>query len=304
MADAEWSLVQYRTPTGPDDEVLAGVLAGGVVHRAPAGWPSTAMALLEVWPAWEDRLRALDVGALQAVDDAELVSPLTHPRKVLCAGANYYSHAEEMGTARPDPAAAPFFFLVPPTTTVVGPHADIPVDDVEDADLDWEVELAVVIAVRCRAVPLERARSVVAGYAVANDLSARGRFPRAGAVFPPFAWDWLAHKGFDSSCPLGPGIVPAWMVPDPQVLSLHLEVNGDVKQKASTADMVAGVDALVSAASQLVTLEPGDVILTGTPAGVGMPRKEFLHIGDRVTARIDGLGCLENRIVASTVSDG
>lgn len=303
-----WSLVQHRGAGAGDagDEAAAprlAVLADGAVRALPAGWPPTGMALLDAWAQWQGPLRDLRVEDLAVVgrpgQDLELTAPLTHPRKVLCAGANYYSHAAEMGTARPDPAAAPFFFLKPPSTTVVGPHADVVVDDLPGAGLDWEVELAVVIAVRCRAVPVQDARSVVAGYAVANDLSARRRFPRPDAVFPPFGWDWLAHKGFDGSCPLGPGLVPAWAVPDPQALALRLEVNGAVKQDSSTADMVVGVDALVSAASHLVTLEPGDVVLTGTPAGVGMPRSEFLTAGDRVTAAIEGLGRLENRVVAA-----
>jgi 2-keto-4-pentenoate hydratase/2-oxohepta-3-ene-1,7-dioic acid hydratase in catechol pathway len=297
--ESSYALVQYAQHTG-DGAPRLGVLADGQVRALPVGWPPSALALFDAWETWSGRLQDLDGGDLDLVEGAELVAPITYPRKVLCAGANYYDHAAEMGTARPDPGATPFFFLKPPSTTVVGPYADLVVEDVTAAQLDWEVELAVVIGHRCRDVPLERARGVIAGYAVANDLSARGRFSRPDAVFPPFAWDWLAHKGLDSSCPLGP-VVPAWAVPDPQALGLRLRVNGEVQQDSSTADMVVGVDALVAAASALVTLEPGDVILTGTPAGVGMPRQTFLAPGDVVVAEVDGLGRLENRVVERAV---
>jgi 2-keto-4-pentenoate hydratase/2-oxohepta-3-ene-1,7-dioic acid hydratase in catechol pathway len=290
-----WALTQYRAPGGPPQ---IGVLVGDVLHRAPADWPATTLDLFEDWAAWSGILQALDTDDLDAVDDAELLTPITYPRKLLCAGANYYDHAEEMGTARPDPSEPPFFFLKPPTTTLIPSGTDIVVRDVPGAQLDWEIELAVVIADRCRDVDVADARSHIAGYAVTNDVSARGRFPRPNAVFPPFAWDWLGHKGFDGSNPIGP-IVPAWLVPDPQNLSLRLSVNGEPKQDSSTASIVVGIDQLVAAASRMVTLEPGDVIMTGTPAGVGMPRKTFLNDGDIVVAEIEGLGRVENRIVSA-----
>jgi 2-keto-4-pentenoate hydratase/2-oxohepta-3-ene-1,7-dioic acid hydratase in catechol pathway len=258
----------------------------------------TSLRLFDDWALWSERLRNLDVESLPEVADARLVAPITYPRKVLCAGANFYNHAEEMGTARPDPKDPPFFFLKPPTTTVVGPLADIHVPDVPSAGLDWEIELAVVIGRRAKSVSVEDALEIVAGYAVSNDLSARSRFPRPSAVQAPFAWDWLAHKALDESCPLGPGITPAWLVDDPQALGLRLTVNGITKQDSSTSEMVAEIAVLISDASRWITLEPGDVILTGTPAGVGMPRKDFLKAGDVVVAEIDGLGRLENTIVS------
>lgn len=296
MRTPPWLLIQFTTSgsAGP----LAGILQRDSVRALPPEWPSTVLEILDAWAVWEPHLRSLDPETLGIVDDTELVAPITYPRKVLCAGANYYDHAAEMGTAVPDPAAAPFFFLKPPTTTIVGPRADVRLPEQPDANVDWEAELGVIIADRCKNVSPEDARSHVAGYVVANDLSARGLFARPGAVFPPFSWDWLAHKGLDGFCPIGPGIVPWWFLEDADDLRLTLSVNGQVKQDSRTSQLVVGIDGLVSAASALTTLEPGDLLLTGTPAGVGMPRNTFLASGDVVTVEIEGIGRIENRMRA------
>ena len=145
-------LVQYTA----DGTVRAGVRHDGVVRALPGTWPDTVLALLDAWPEWSGQLRALDPHALPAVPDARLVAPVTFPRKVLCAGANYYSHAEEMNTARPDPRAAPFFFMKPPTTTIAGPVASVPLPRGEAPDYDWEGELAIVIGQIGRASCRER----------------------------------------------------------------------------------------------------------------------------------------------------
>lgn len=304
MTTPPWSLVQYRTagdaaddPAGPTS---LGISVDGEVRQPPAALGGlTLMQVLDSWARWAPLLRGLDVRDLTPVPGpVALVAPLTYPRKVLCAGANYYSHAAEMGTARPDPAATPFFFLKPPTTTVVGPHATVAIPTGPGARVDWEAEVAVVIADVCRDLADDQAGGHIAGYLVANDISDRGAFIRPDAVFPPFGFDWLAHKGQDGFCPLGPGLVPAWQVRDPQDLSIRLTVNGVLKQDASTADMVVGVHRLVAAASRMLTLEAGDVILTGTAAGVGMPHEDFLHPGDVVTVTVDGLGTLRNEMVA------
>ncbi len=294
-ATVRWSLGQYIKPESPVPRL--GLLADDRVLRPPTGWPNDLMAMVEHWHQWEARLTALDPSTLDEVTEVRLVAPLTYPRKVICAGANYYDHAEEMGTKRPNPTDPPFFFLKPPTTTVIGPLDEIRVHDLAAAKVDWEAELAVVIADRCKNVPVSQASSHVAGYLVANDISARGLFTRPSAVFPPFEWDWLAHKGGDGFCPIGPGLVPAWQIPDPQNLGIQLAVNGVVKQRTSTSNMVMGVDGLIAAASRLMTLEPGDVILTGTGAGVGMPRADFLASGDVMVTEVEGLGKLTNTVV-------
>jgi 2-keto-4-pentenoate hydratase/2-oxohepta-3-ene-1,7-dioic acid hydratase in catechol pathway len=286
-------LVQY-TANGP---VRAGVRHDDVVRALPRNWPGTVLAILDSWDEWSGPLRALHPHELPVVPDARLVAPVTFPRKILCAGANYYSHAEEMKTARPDPRAVPFFFMKPPTTTIAGPVASVPLPRGEAPDYDWEGELAIVIGRPGKHIAPADAASYVAGYTVADDLSARGRFQRPKAV-EPFTYDWLGQKAQDGSCPIGPGIAPAWAVPDIEDQRLRLWVNGDLKQNAPISDLVVGIDGLVSAASDLVALEPGDLILTGTPAGVGLPRDTFLAAGDVVEVEIDGIGRIVHTIIA------
>jgi 2-keto-4-pentenoate hydratase/2-oxohepta-3-ene-1,7-dioic acid hydratase in catechol pathway len=140
------------------------------------------------------------------------------------------------------------------------------------------------------------AGSYVAGYTVADDLSARGRFSRPNAVFAAFAYDWLGQKAQDGSCPIGPGIAPVWTVPDIEDQRMRLWVNGDLKQDTFIGELVVGIAGLVSAASDLVLLEPGDLILTGTPAGVGLPRNTFLAAGDVVEVEITGIGSIVHAI--------
>jgi len=257
------------------------------------------MSLIEDWTLVEDLLYELNTDSLKSVSGAKILAPLTFPHKVLCVGANYYSHAEEMKTKRPDPTAEPFFFFKPPTVTIIGHGAPVAMPAVEGANLDWEAELAVVISRSVRNITAEEAHSAIAGYCIANDLSARGQFARPDAVFPAFAYDWIGHKGQDGFCPLGPGIVPHWQVEDPMSVQMTLEVNGELKQDANTSDMVVDIYHQIAAASRLMTLEPGDVILTGTPAGVGMPRGTFLKSGDSMTVRIEGIGELTTTVVDS-----
>lgn len=296
MRSAEWALVQYRREGAGRERV--GVLASGKVLEPPGLLGERPMlGLLRDWDAAAGILRAWTPDEAAVIPDAVLTAPLTYPPKIICAGANYYSHAAEMRTARPNPAAEPFFFFKPPTTTVIGPDDPIPLPADAAAQVDWEAELAVVMGHRVRDVHPGEALRHVAGYLVANDVSARDRLEREGAVAGPFAFDWVGSKAQDGFCPLGPGIVPAWLVPDPQALRLRLTVNGAVKQDQYTSDMVIPVSRLIAAASTMVTLEPGDVILTGTPAGVGLPRGEFLAPGDEVVAEIDSIGTLRNPVV-------
>jgi 2-keto-4-pentenoate hydratase/2-oxohepta-3-ene-1,7-dioic acid hydratase in catechol pathway len=201
-----------------------------------------------------------------------------------------------MDVARPDPVGAPYFFLKPPTTTVIGPHDTIVLPDRPGRRIDWEAELGVVIGRRAHDLDESGVAACVAGYTVVNDVSARDRLSRKDAVAPPFGFDWTSAKGEDTFCPTGPGVTPAWFVDDPQDLRITLSVNGVVKQDSSTADMTNSAFAVVAAASRIMTLEPGDIVATGCPAGVGAPRGEFLQPGDEVVVEIGDLGQLRNPV--------
>lgn len=290
-----FALVQYRTAGSA--AVRVGV-HDGVAVRALDGLASGAdlMDVLDEWATWATHLRGLDAQSLEPVPDAKLIAPLTFPRKILCSGANYYDHAAEMKVPPPDPSVDPFFFLKSPTTTIIGPFDDVRIGPDPADCFDWEAELGVVISKRARDVGSADALTMIAGYVVCNDISARGLFQRDAA--PPFNWNWLGQKNQDDSCPIGPGLVPVWEVPDPANLAITLRVNGEVKQQSNTSHMVVPIADLISGASRVTTLEPGDLILTGTPAGVGLPRNEFLHPGDVVTTEIESIGRIVNRIVA------
>lgn len=253
--------------------------------------------VLRNWTALEPLLRKLDPDSGEVVHGQQLLTPLRYPNKVLCSGPNFTDHLTEMGESGLGDAWSGYFFFKPPTTTLVGPSDPVLVGPTwQDDRVDWEGELAVVLARGGRNIPPEQALAHVAGYSVANDISLRGPH-RRDTPAAPFVWDWVASKAADNSLPLGPGLVPAWQVPDPQKLSIRTWVNDDLRQDGSTADMVLGVDQLISDASRLLSLEPGDVILTGTPAGVGASRGTFLRPGDTVTVDIAGIGRLRNPIV-------
>jgi len=288
-----WSLVSYLRSRGDE---RAGVLLDGRVLELPIA-ACGVLELIERWTEVEPELRRFDPATAAAVENAKLVLPLRYPRKVLCSGANYHRHMREMKVARPA-EARPYFFLKPPTTALVGPGQPIAIPAEPGARVDWEAELAVVIGRRARHVMESEALSYVAGYSGLNDISLRGPHRVQHPIGEPFQWDWLASKGADQSTPLGPGVRPAFLVDDPQDLDLRLWVNGTLKQEANTSDMVDSVAALIAAASDLVTLEPGDVIATGTPDGVGLPRGEFLRPGDVVEMEVADFGRLTNPVVA------
>ena len=216
----------------------------------------------------------------------ELVIPIERPGKIVCVGLNYRDHAEEQGVELPE---APLFFAKY-TTALIGPGDAIVIPPVVTR-CDYEAELGVVIGRTVKAVSVDDALDVVAGYLVANDVSARDLQFADG--------QWTRGKSPDTFCPVGP-LVPAADVPDPHALPIRALVNGEVLQDSSTANMIFGIAEIVSYASQTSTLEAGDLILTGTPAGVGVFRdpQRLLQPGDTVTIEIDGLGELTNPVVA------
>ena len=296
-----WSLVTYSS----QGAAALGILREDGTVAAPPDlkrWP-TMLDLLSDWAHAEEILRGLDPADLRdapVTDYDTLLAPLRWPRKVICAGVNYRAHMREMGGDIPDDGWRPFFFLKAPTTSVIGPRDPIGVRDPARARYDWEAELAVVIGIEGKDIQPERAVAHVAGYCVANDVTARGYHRRDAVPADAFAYDWFAAKSMEGSLPLGPGITPAFLVPDPQDLRVRLWVNGELQQDESTADMVCPVAELIAAASQVVRLEPGDVIATGTPSGVGAGRGLYLRGGDVVRVTIDGLGTLENTVTEET----
>jgi 2-keto-4-pentenoate hydratase/2-oxohepta-3-ene-1,7-dioic acid hydratase in catechol pathway len=208
---------------------------------------------------------------------------------VICAGANYYQHLAEMGVELvKDPARPPFFFTKPPGA-LAGPGRSIPLDPAI-AMLDWEVELTAVIGRGGRDIAVERALDHVAGYTVAIDVTARDRLFQPESIFK---FDFFAGKGRDGYCPTALALLPAAFLGDPQATRLRLAVNGTTKQDASTDDMIYSVAELIAWASRVTTLQSGDLVLTGSPAGVGFPRREFLRAGDAIRAELDPLVSLD-----------
>ncbi len=244
--------------------------------------PATLRELIAGGPRWLDAIGDALTRSAPALNGVTRAPPLI-PRKLICIGANYNAHNAEMLGMLQQPF--PYSFLKPPSTTVVADGATVQFPGYAEK-LDYEAELAVVIG----------AKGEVFGYAPMNDLSVRDWVPGPTVL----GMDWVMLKGFDGSAPLGPAITPARFVDDPQALTIRSWVNGELRQDSSTSDMTFPVDALVAHLRSVMTLEPGDVIATGTPAGVGAgyspPR--FLAPGDVVTVEIEGLGRLTTRIGA------
>jgi 2-keto-4-pentenoate hydratase/2-oxohepta-3-ene-1,7-dioic acid hydratase in catechol pathway len=299
-AATTWSLVTYRT-SGDQAEHLGTLGPDNVIRAVPELSECRGlMPALENWTEVSATLMRGDHLGQDPVPDAALLAPLRHPGKVLCAGANYWSHLREMGGSAEEGALDdPFFFLLP-ATSIVGPGEPIEIPTDNHANVDWEGELAVVIGRSARNVSVERASAHVAGYTICNDVSARGLHRRTSYAAPPFEWDWLRSKGRDTFLPIGPGVTPAWLVNDPHDLRLRVWVNDVLKQDARTSDLIVNIWQLIAAASQMVTLEPGDIVTTGTPSGVGAARGEFLRSGDVVTIEIEGLGQLSNPVRAES----
>ena len=210
------------------------------------------------------------------LESVRLLPPLI-PSKIVCIGRNYAAHAKEHGSEVPD---VPLIFLKPPSS-IIGPSDTILLPP-QSQQVEHEAELVVVIGKRGRWIPLEEARSYIFGYTIGNDVTARDLQRRDG--------QWTRSKGFDTFCPIGPWIETDF---DPADVLITCHVNGEMRQMASTQDMVFSVNQLITFVSSIMTLEPGDLLFTGTPAGVGP-----LHPGDKVEVKIDHLGTLQNDVAA------
>lgn len=256
----------------------------------------TVLEILQDWTQWESRLDALDLDSAEKDLDADEVSwlpPVVYPRKLIICGANYRAHLAEMGVD-PDVFTRPYTVLKPASTSLIG-HRDAIVIPEQLEWPDWEGELGVVIGRRTRRCRPADALSAVAGYLPVNDVSARDWM---GSSLPVVGQDWVLGKGFDTFTPAGPLITPARFVPDPQSLRLTLSVNGTLKQDTMTSDMLFSVAELITHLSSILTLEPGDMLLTGSPSGVGFGRdpRERLEPGDVVRVEVSGLGTLESDV--------
>jgi len=285
---------------------LAGVARDLTAQRnEPArgrGFPKTMLELVEGGEAALARAReAFEAG--QRLVDAQspdelaarklayplakvrLLAPIVPPRNVFCLGRNYADHAAERGAAVPE---HPVYFTKPPAC-VIGPGERV-THHVVTKELDYEVELTAVIGVGGRDIQRGNALRHVFGYTVINDVTARDLQKKHG--------QWFKGKSLDTFCPMGPVLVTADEIPDPQNLAVSLRVNGQVRQSSHTSKMIFPVDQCIEVLSQGLTLVPGDVIATGTPDGVGAATGNFLKVGDRMEAEVERIGVLPNRVAA------
>jgi len=254
------------------------------VQAVIAGWPNAATAIE----------RSADKGI--PLSDIELLAPIIPERNVFCVGWNYLKHYDESVGKREGqevelPDRPTFFTKLP--TTVIGPFQDVPLHETHTTRLDWEVELGVVIGKAGRNISEENAPDHIFGYTIGNDISARDLQRAHGA-------QWFKGKSLDGTCPLGPVLITANEIPDPQDLALQCRVNGQIMQDSHTSRQIFSVRRIIAELSAGLTLLPGDVILTGTPEGIGNARTPpvYLRDGDVVECFIDGIGRLRNTIRA------
>lgn len=240
-----------------------------------------------------------------SIEEIKLCAPISKPGKILALAGNYSEHIQEASLKRgfklglsdaKKQTTVPRPFLKP-TTTVIGPDDEIPWPGYSE-QIDYELELAVVIGKETKCVEPNEAIQCVAGYTIANDVSARSITFKKGRTDRPWDefYDWLTGKWADGFCPMGPYLVTADEINDVQDLEMELKVNGEIRQKANTSRMISPVADVVSFLSHIMKLEPGDIILTGTPAGVAVATGKFLQPGDKIECRIGNLGILTNTL--------
>ncbi|XP_058054039.1 fumarylacetoacetate hydrolase domain-containing protein 2A-like [Anopheles bellator] len=282
--------VQYRTSATGDKQLL-GVLSddGTKVSNVSERYGGDLISFIRSGSSLDEVKAVASKVAPTAIGDVELLAPVTNPQKILCVGLNYSGHCEEQN--KPIPKEPMFFSKY--ASTIVGPYGNVIAHRISD-QIDWEVELAVVIGKTAKGVSKANAMEHVFGYTVAQDISARDwQKQRNGGQF-------LIGKSMDTFCPLGPAVVHRSLVADPHRLAIKCSVNGVEKQNGSTAELIFRIDDIIQRVTESITLLPGDVILTGTPAGVGMHRKpaEFLKPGDVIDSEIETIGKIKNKVIA------
>jgi 2-keto-4-pentenoate hydratase/2-oxohepta-3-ene-1,7-dioic acid hydratase in catechol pathway len=260
--------------------------------QGPSYWPLNVNAM-DLFVDWDRSFAALrnfkKRGKPIAEGKAKLLTPLRYPRKLFCVGANYADHLAEMN-ARIDkvPGRPPFFFMKPPSTTLVGPGKTVRIPEGCD-HFDWEVEFVVVFGKGGRDIPEKKAMQHVAGYSVGIDFTARDLFFREERFFK---FDFVLGKCQDTMAPVGPALVPKQFL-DGQNARFALDVNGVRKQAGNTADMIYSLPEQIAGVSRAVSIEPGDMMFTGSPAGVGLPRGEKLKPADRLRIEAEMIGSME-----------
>lgn len=307
-----YRLLSYRSTAG---EVRSGVAWGEEVHdlAAVTGRPlhERMSAVLNDWIAVEEKLARRGRPhsrrtMVSTIAKTRLVAPLPEPGAIYCAAANFTDHmmamAKKLGIPpEPNPRdldVKPYHFLKPSRQTIADPGAIVALPSYAK-NIDWEIELVAVIGTPTRNVPVSRALEHVAGYTVGNDISVRDRAYMKRPNVPDgslFKTDFLGMKGFDKSCPIGPWIVPAKAIPDPQALAMKLWVDDELKQDSSTSRMIFSVAEQIAHLSTYGTLLPGDLVLTGTPAGTGAESDVFLKPGQTMRAWIENIGELSTTV--------
>lgn len=303
-----YRLVSYA---GKDGSPVAGILAGGRVIPAASVLGEKFSSVIDILRSWDEvhpRLaKGCEDGSIAGkgvpLSSVKLLAPILYPGTFYCAGANYWDHLNEMAAIAKKTTgrdvhitkpAEPWFFLKTAAGSIIGDGAPARLPRFSQ-QVDWEAEIAAVIARPTRNISEDDALSAVAGYVIVNDLSARDLMKREGSIF---VYDWIGQKCFEDAAPMGPWLTPAAYVSDPNNLDIKLWVNGVLKQDSNTSKMVHNTAEQIAYLSRHITLQPGDVIATGTPAGVGLPKSEFLKVGDEVKIEIAELGVLTNRMVA------
>lgn len=299
-----YKLLSYQA----DQDPRSGMLIGDQVYDIAEITGREAFALIDnILRDWTMAEPLLDAaaeapsGIPKALADVRLLAPVLRPGAIYCAGANYQDHIDNMARMRKVDMGEKLRDLgLPPYHFMKSPHCIVGTDIrviIDSRALDYEGELAAVIGRDAFDVAVGDALSYVAGYTVANDMSARDRFMRPGIPLEsPFRYDWIGHKNFDGSCPTGPFLVPAKFIRDPQDLRLRTWVNGEMRQDSSTANMIYSLAELIAALSCNITLRPGDLVLTGTPAGVAAETGNFLKAGDLVKVEIESIGAIQNEV--------
>jgi len=288
-----------------EDRTSLGALIGEeVLDLSPVAGARSLQQLIEDWPASRPEIeREIDIGRQRiSLAKVKLMAPLDRPGKFLLLAGNYREHIIESGYAAPPPGAITPQFFSKPATAITGPQDEIVIAPRNSA-VDWEAELGVVIGQRGRNIRPEEALRYVFGYTIVNDVSERrmhahmpDRTKRPNDEF----FDWLTGKWFDTFAPMGPVIATADEIPNPSQLTITARLNGEQVQHTATSAMIFDVPQLIAYMSEFSTLEPGDVISTGTPAGVGLARGRFLQVGDVIECQIKGIGTLVNGVVSSS----